>query len=534
MDRCALFVDASYLLADGAMAVHGTRRRDSVSWDYPGLLKLLSGLSRDRSGLPVLRCYWYEATVEGRRTAEHDTLADIPGLKLRLGRMRPGRREGVEAEVHRDLMSLARNGAISDAVMVSGEEDLAEVVAEVQDLGIRVILMHITVDGSWTVSRALRQECDDILEIGGVHLRPFVDLIPGAEPASRDEEYPAGAFSGRSLANGHGLPTGAVTRHGLPAAALPAAPVYAAAPVVTEYQPAAQPVPAAQLPSRQGSALSRPDGIPGQQGSSQQGSSQRGGMPGVVSGQPAGLAGQPGGSQQGQQGQPGDLPAQSVDLLGQPARPERASSQGSFGPDPLGDPAGPGRRGPASVTDGSPSPGHGQPGGSQHHGLDSVVQQYPQPAGGSYGGSTGGSYGGSIGQPTGSQFPGPQHGQHESAAGHSFGAPLGHSLGGSQTGPYSGPQPAASQPPVPPPVSISLTEAVQSAHSEGFGFGEAVARDAPALWLEAVLARKPRMPSDLEARLLQGSALPIDSLLHDEVRHALRRGFWDALERSRR
>ena len=65
-------------------------------------------------------------------------------------------------------------------------------------------------------------------------------------------------------------------------------------------------------------------------------------------------------------------------------------------------------------------------------------------------------------------------------------------------------------------------------------FGESVARDAPALWLEAVLARKPRMPSDLEARLLQGSALPIDFLLHDEVRHALRRGFWDALERARR
>ena len=85
-----------------------------------------------------------------------------------------------------------------------------------------------------------------------------------------------------------------------------------------------------------------------------------------------------------------------------------------------------------------------------------------------------------------------------------------------------------------PPVAMSVGDAVQSAHAEGFGFGEAVARDAPALWLEAVLARKPRMPSDLEARLLQGSALPIDSLLHDEVRHALRRGFWDALERSRR
>ena len=82
--------------------------------------------------------------------------------------------------------------------------------------------------------------------------------------------------------------------------------------------------------------------------------------------------------------------------------------------------------------------------------------------------------------------------------------------------------------------SVSLAEAVQSAHDEGQEFGASVARDAPALWLEAVLARKPRMPSDLEARLLQGSALPIDFLLHDEVRHALRRGFWDALERARR
>ncbi len=88
--------------------------------------------------------------------------------------------------------------------------------------------------------------------------------------------------------------------------------------------------------------------------------------------------------------------------------------------------------------------------------------------------------------------------------------------------------------PVSAPTTISLTDAVQAAHAEGFGFGDAVARDAPALWLEAVLARKPRMPSDLEARLLQGSALPIDSLLHDEVRQSLRRGFWDALERSRR
>jgi len=98
--------------------------------------------------------------------------------------------------------------------------------------------------------------------------------------------------------------------------------------------------------------------------------------------------------------------------------------------------------------------------------------------------------------------------------------------------PYGGPQPAPVSPQQPASAS-TIDDAVKAAHKEGHDFGESVARDAPALWLEAVLARKPRMPSDLEARLLQGSSLPIDFLLHDEVRHALRRGFWDALERAR-
>jgi hypothetical protein len=97
------------------------------------------------------------------------------------------------------------------------------------------------------------------------------------------------------------------------------------------------------------------------------------------------------------------------------------------------------------------------------------------------------------------------------------------------------PGPQAPGQPIPVPgQGLPLADAVQAAHAEGFEFGQSVAREAPALWLEAVLARKPRMPSDLEARLLQDSVLPIDSLLHDETRHALRRGFWDALERSRR
>jgi len=240
VDRCALFVDAGYVLADGAMAVHGTRRGESVSWDYEGLLQLLSSLARERSGLPLLRCYWYETSVDGRRTAEHDALADMPGIKLRLAKIRPGRREGVETEIHRDLTTLARNNAISDALVVSAEEDLAQVIADVQDLGMRVTLVHIAVDGNWTISRTLRQESDDLIEIGGEHLRPYVELIAGAEPVHPAEE-PDGAAVARS--NGHLTGVGSAYQQ-LPAATgNHAPPAIYTAPVVAEYQR-----PALQLP----------------------------------------------------------------------------------------------------------------------------------------------------------------------------------------------------------------------------------------------------------------------------------------------
>src|SRR5262252_6089708 len=255
------------------MAVHGTRRRESVSWDYAGLLQLLTSLAREQSGLPVLRCYWYEATVEGRRSADHDALADLPGVKLRVAKMRPGRREGVESEIHRDLTTLARNKAVSDAMVISAEEDLAQVIADVQDLGLRVTLLHIAVDGNWTISRTLRQECDDIVEIGSAHLRPYVELISGAEPPYPHERDSAPLVALRPAANGNGQ-VGRAASYAPPSAGLDnghnAPPSIYTAPVVAEYQRSAPalsrpypddaPGPDSE-PVRQDVALARPDGV---------------------------------------------------------------------------------------------------------------------------------------------------------------------------------------------------------------------------------------------------------------------------------
>jgi NYN domain len=683
VDRCALFVDAGYLLADGAMAVHGTRRRESVTWDYEGFLQLLGNLAHDRTGLPLLRCYWYEATVEGRRTAEHDALADMPGIKLRLAKLRPGRREGVETEIHRDLTVLARNRAVSDAVVVSAEEDLAQVLSDVQDLGLRVTIVHVTVDGNWTISRSLRQECDDIMELTSAHLRPFVDLIPGAEPARADEQYIPSALV-RSVSNGHSA-SGAGSYQALPAGSNHSGPpsIYTA-PVVAEYQRPVQQIAAQQPqepeprpPVRDEPAAPaappmvfgrseapaapvreepvRPEPVRGDnsrsdlRGRGDRGRAEPGIAPLPSSGRADLNAGRDGlnatrgdltagrndlgrndlgrndlgrndlgrndlgrndlgrndlgrndlgrddlaesdngghGARQDLYGAPVAMPFRSAPVAppatddpvtrndvghGRPLPQNEPATRNDAGPPPSALPSR-GRPGPADYPGrgrpadepagyGPPSPqdqfrGEGmdpqrgpataQPGPFRR--SPSNLPPAPPGAGQAGPGGAGGFNGpGGPNGPVGPVPPGPSGRPGALGPGQlPQGSPGGQlpsgppapqpyipAQNGPQNGPYSGPQPTA-----PGRQSsgapVSLTDAVQSAHEEGKDFGESVAREAPALWLEAVLARKPRMPSDLEARLLQGSALPIDFLLHDEVRHALRRGFWDALEGSRR
>jgi hypothetical protein len=664
------------------MAVHGTRQRSSVSWNYAGLVKLLTGLARERTGLPVLRCYWYEAPVEGRFIAEHDTLADIPGLKLRLARMRPGRQDGVEAEMHRDLTTLARNGSVADAVIASSHEDLAGVVAEVQDLGMRVMLVHITADGSWTVSRPLRQECDDIIDISGAHLRPFVDLISGAEPAGHDRQYANGSYQHQSLTNGRAASVAAVTHQAPAALPAPSSLAFYNPPQTPEYQPAAsqqqgneparqnsgrdpgQPAPAlpapqnpaqqapmpqatGQQPTSQAALGQQPAGpqSPGPQPPSQQAQIQQPHVQQAPAQQPhvqqtqvqhapvqqalaqapqaytamapapvAPAVQQPAPGNTGQVAQPVSVPTAAGLGAAPPAQAAPSSHQGA---QPSGSGQGTGRNA-YRPQDGAPDPG--RQGGQAAYAAAPVQQQAPQPQsphsmapqqpgtpmpgpdaprlvgpGSPYAEASEsprlaeqaarfaeprfaesrfaepparyldaqaptryvespGHTGFPEGQAQSRFADGPGHtGFPESQAQNRFGDSPAQSRFADATGQvqyppaqlpgYSQSQreqaPYGGQQSVPAPVpqqamGVSLAEAVQAAHAEGFGFGDAVARDAPALWLEAVLARKPRMPSDLEARLMQGSALPIDSLLHDEVRHSLRRGFWDALERSRR
>ena len=638
------------------------------------------------------RCCAATGTTRPSRAAgaaDHDALADLPGVKLRLAKMRPGRREGVEGEIHRDLTTLARNKAVSDAMVVSGEEDLAQVIADVQDMGMRVTLLHIATDGNAEIPRALRQECDDIVEISAAQLRPVrrADLRGGAAARRRKGRRDARAARGRErqrprarersrerpCACSDAAPsmrrTGreedrADARPGArrdPAAAYdtvadygtvsdyrplddyragqdygpplpdcsPSLPDYGATAPGSTGPPCPTSRPRAGLP---GGRSSRPAPRrlrartaqlrPGAAGTARAGRAVRGAGrrsarrrgpgrraragPAASGAGPAppgrvrdtarapfgtssssrcrqprarrggrGLTGtsrcrcpsprrrRPVRRQPRSAGCPATTAAHRPAATGQPSQPSRCRC----GPaDPVRGPLG--HAGAVAVNAGArrsrrpdlgpgrrPGPGSGgQPIAPvvpmEQAGHGSAVTAWPPPTV-ARARSTGRS--GSSGRPGTSTGPRPgrQPGlQSGRPAGPGDGAPgqQGRPGQAGQPGPdaYPGAEPgnraasgraqdAGGSPGYSGGQSgVSLADAVQSAHEEGQAFGESVARDAPALWLEAVLARKPRMPSDLEARLLQGSALPIDFLLHDEVRHALRRGFWDALEHARR
>ena len=185
MDRVAVFVDAGYLLAEGARALSGRKLgRSGVCLDHGAAVGHLERFARCTSGMPLLRIYWYDATAN-RPTRSQVALAEQAGVKLRLGRVDSGgRQKGVDALIASDLVALARNGAMADCVLVSGDDDLRIAVSETQGLGVRVHLVGIC-PAPRTQSRLLRQEADSTSEWGAEILRGFMHCRP-RHPGSID------------------------------------------------------------------------------------------------------------------------------------------------------------------------------------------------------------------------------------------------------------------------------------------------------------------------------------------------------------
>ena len=178
MPRVAIFVDVGYLHAAGAMAIHGVRfPRDVASLDQASVVSKLLALADDKAGsASLLRIYWYDGARAHGLSREQIRFADADNVKLRLGVVTPyGQQKGVDSLIVTDLVELARNGSISDAVLLSGDEDVRVGVEIAQSLGVRVHLLGIA-PSRGNQSRTLRQEADTKTEWSASDIGEFLTL----------------------------------------------------------------------------------------------------------------------------------------------------------------------------------------------------------------------------------------------------------------------------------------------------------------------------------------------------------------------
>lgn len=207
---CAAFVDVGFLRA--SVANRAKQKVDHVRLDARAIVRQLEEIVAENNlGTTLLRTYWYDGAYDpshGAFTNQRrylDAVANTPGVQLRLGHLketpprletplraalqrtadalglprrklmeafdaewefRPERQQkGVDTLITLDLVRLASRAAFGNAILVSGDRDLAEPVRTAQDHGVRVV---IAAPGLQGLARELKQLADDVIDISDV------------------------------------------------------------------------------------------------------------------------------------------------------------------------------------------------------------------------------------------------------------------------------------------------------------------------------------------------------------------------------
>ena len=167
MERVAVFVDAGYLFAQGSVAIAGEKlSRTALSLEPRRIRDVLVNFAKSKAvGCSLLRIYWYDGSLPGvYLTSDQARLGEVDDVKLRLGVLnKAGQQRGVDSFLVTDLLDLARQRSISDAVLLTADEGLRLAVQVAQSQGVRVHLLGI--EPSHAVqSAALRLEVDTVSE----------------------------------------------------------------------------------------------------------------------------------------------------------------------------------------------------------------------------------------------------------------------------------------------------------------------------------------------------------------------------------
>jgi uncharacterized LabA/DUF88 family protein len=192
--RYTVMVDVGYIYAAAGELLFGTSSRRDFRVDAVSLIQAISKYADELIRGELLRVYWYDAARDRVPTIDQRVIAQMPRVKLRLGNLNArGQQKGVDAQIRADMEALARHHAITDAVLVAGDEDMVPAVEVAQAYGARVHLWGIEPPYGTNQAERLVWESDTVEILDSSFVRPYftrqpVDVAENPRPDEGAEE----------------------------------------------------------------------------------------------------------------------------------------------------------------------------------------------------------------------------------------------------------------------------------------------------------------------------------------------------------
>jgi uncharacterized LabA/DUF88 family protein len=185
--RYAVMVDVGYIYAAAGELLFGTSARRDYRVDAVGLIQAITKHADELFRGELLRVYWYDAARDRVPTIDQRVVAQMAWVKLRLGNLNArGQQKGVDANIRADMEALARHRAITDAVLIAGDEDMVPAVEAAQAFGVRVHLWGIEPPYGTNQAERLVWESDTVDVLDSAFVRPYFTKNPVTEAPRAD------------------------------------------------------------------------------------------------------------------------------------------------------------------------------------------------------------------------------------------------------------------------------------------------------------------------------------------------------------
>ena len=205
MHRYVVMVDAGYLLRQAIEIISqraSTKRADLEINDPAGLIKVL--LSKASAALnladkELLRVYWYDGVFSSGLSPQQRALVEVNDVQFRAGTVNgKGQQKGVDSLIVTDLIELTTHHAVCDAVLITGDSDLAVGIEIAQKRGVRIAVLGVEDLAAGVVhhqSWEVTSRADRVGRLGASDLAPVVKYNPSKAVAVPTASPPAAGTS---------------------------------------------------------------------------------------------------------------------------------------------------------------------------------------------------------------------------------------------------------------------------------------------------------------------------------------------------